>query len=53
MLTKKNLKRELAVLYLDANIFIFATLNTEEKGAKSVALLKKIQLEKNNQSLQH
>jgi len=32
------------VLYLDANIFIFAALNTEKEGAKAVALLMKIQL---------
>ena len=31
------------MLYLDANIFIFAALNTEEEGAKAVALLEKIQ----------
>ena len=40
---KKNLKREPAVLYLDANVFIFAALNTEEYGGKALALLKKIQ----------
>jgi predicted nucleic acid-binding protein len=44
MHTKKNLKREPAVLYLDANIFIFASLNTGEEGAKAVALLTRIQL---------
>ena len=32
------------MLYLDANIFIFAALNTEEEGAKAVALLNRIQL---------
>ncbi len=32
------------MLYLDANIFIFAALNTENEGAKAVALLTKIQL---------
>ena len=37
------MKRELAVLYLDANVFIFAALNTEEDGDKAVILLKKIQ----------
>jgi predicted nucleic acid-binding protein len=31
------------VLYLDANVFIFAALNNEELGGKAVALLKKIQ----------
>jgi predicted nucleic acid-binding protein len=44
LLTKKNLKREPVVLYLDANVFIFAALNTEEKGKKALALLSKIQL---------
>jgi uncharacterized protein len=31
------------VLYLDANVFIFAGLNTENEGPKAVALLDKIQ----------
>jgi len=31
------------VLYLDANVFIFAALNTGEEGDKAVILLKKIQ----------
>lgn len=31
------------MLYLDANVFIFAALNTEEEGAKAVALLRRIQ----------
>jgi predicted nucleic acid-binding protein len=31
------------VLYLDANIFIFAALNTELEGAKAVELLMKIE----------
>ena len=31
------------MLYLDANIFIFAALNTETEGAKAVALLAEIQ----------
>jgi len=31
------------VLYLDANIFIFAALNTEEIGNKAVSLLEEIQ----------
>jgi predicted nucleic acid-binding protein len=31
------------VLYLDANIFVFAALNTQEEGSKAVALLRKIQ----------
>jgi len=43
MLTKKNLKRDTNVLYLDANVFIFAALNTGEEGDKAVILLKKIQ----------
>ena len=37
------MKRDTNVLYLDANIFIFAALNTEEYGSKAVSLLKKIQ----------
>ena len=32
------------MLYLDANIFIFAAINTEELGAKARALLRRIQL---------
>ena len=40
---RKNSKREHAVLYLDANIFIFAALNTEDEGSKAVALLAEIQ----------
>ncbi|MGD6851051.1 MAG: type II toxin-antitoxin system VapC family toxin [Candidatus Bathyarchaeia archaeon] len=31
------------MLYLDANIFIYAALNTEEIGTKAVALMAKIQ----------
>lgn len=31
------------MLYLDANVFIFAALNTEEDGDKAVILLKEIQ----------
>ena len=31
------------MLYLDANVFIFAALNTEEYGAKAVSLLREIQ----------
>ncbi|MCL5876910.1 MAG: type II toxin-antitoxin system VapC family toxin [Candidatus Bathyarchaeota archaeon] len=31
------------MLYLDANIFIFAALNTENEGPKAVALLDQIQ----------
>ena len=37
------MKREPVVLYLDANVFIFAALNAEEYGSKAVILLKKIQ----------
>ena len=40
---KSHLKREPAVLYLDANIFIYAAVNTEELGEKAGALLQKIQ----------
>ena len=43
LLTKKNWKREHAVLYLDSNIFIFAALNTEKEGFKATALLAKVQ----------
>ncbi len=32
------------MLYLDANIFIFAAINTEDLGMKARALLRKIQL---------
>jgi uncharacterized protein len=32
------------VLYLDANIFIFAALNNEELGNRAVSLLEKIQM---------
>jgi uncharacterized protein len=31
------------VLYLDANIFVYAALNTEEYGSRALSLLKKIQ----------
>ena len=31
------------MLYLDANVFVFAALNTEEYGDKAVALLKRVQ----------
>src|SRR4030067_2154449 len=41
--TKKNLKREPVVLYLDSNIFIYATVNTKELGEKARSLLQKIQ----------
>jgi uncharacterized protein len=40
---KKNWKREPAVLYLDANIFIYAIINSEEMGEKARFLLQKIQ----------
>ncbi len=43
MLTKKNLKREPAVLYLDANVFIYATINTQKPGENARELLQKIQ----------
>ena len=43
MHTKKNFKSGLVVLYLDANIFIFAALNTEKEGEKALALLLRIQ----------
>jgi predicted nucleic acid-binding protein len=37
------LKREPAVLYLDTNIFIYATINTQDLGEKARSLLQKIQ----------
>lgn len=40
---RKNSTRGTNVLYLDANIFIYATINTEELGEKSRFLLQKIQ----------
>lgn len=40
---KSHLKREPAMLYLDANVFIYAAINTEEFGEKAGALLQKIQ----------
>jgi predicted nucleic acid-binding protein len=43
MNTKKNLKREPNVLYLDANVFIFASLSTKEYGDKAEALLNRVQ----------
>ncbi len=43
MFTKKNLKREPNVLYLDANVFVFAAINTEELGDRARLLLSKIQ----------
>jgi predicted nucleic acid-binding protein len=43
MHTKKNLKREPNVLYLDANVFIFASLSTKEYGDKAEALLNRVQ----------
>ena len=38
------MKREPDVLYLDANIFIYSTINTVELGNSARLLLKKIQL---------
>src|SRR4030067_25571 len=43
MLTRKNSRKGTNVLYLDANIFLYATINTEELGEKSRSLLQKIQ----------
>jgi uncharacterized protein len=40
----KNSKREPNVLYLDANIFIYSAINTEELGDKARLLLERIQL---------
>ena len=41
--TKKNSKREPNVFYLDANIFIYSTINTQELGKNARLLLGKIQ----------
>src|SRR4030067_1915463 len=43
MPTRKKLTRGSSVLYLDANVFIYATINTKELGEKSESLLQKIQ----------
>ena len=43
MLTKKNWKRDSNVLYLDANVFIFAALSTKDYGDKAESLLDKVQ----------
>jgi predicted nucleic acid-binding protein len=40
---RNPLKRELVMLYIDANIFIYAAINTEELGEKAEDLLQKIQ----------
>ena len=40
---KKNLKRDSNVLYLDANVFIFAALSTKDYGSKAESLLERIQ----------
>lgn len=37
------MKRDTNVLYLDANVFIYATINTEELGEKARSLLGRIQ----------
>jgi len=37
------LKRDTNVLYLDANVFIYAAINTEELGEKARSLLGRIQ----------
>ncbi len=37
------MKRDANVLYLDANVFIYAIINTEELGEKARSLLGKIQ----------
>jgi predicted nucleic acid-binding protein len=44
MPTRKNLTRGLNVLYVDANIFIYAAINTKELGRASRFLLQKIQM---------
>ncbi len=41
---KNHLKREHDMLYLDANVFIYAAINTGDFGERAAALLKKIQL---------
>ena len=43
MPTKKNLIRGSNVFYLDANVFIYAAINTKEFGEKSRSLLQRIQ----------
>ena len=43
MLTKRNWKRGSKVLYLDANVFIFAALSTKDYGDKAESLLDKVQ----------
>ncbi len=40
---RKNLKRDSNVLYLDANIFIYSAINTEELGKRARLLLERIQ----------
>lgn len=42
--TRMSWKREPAVLYLDANVFIFAALSTKEYGDKAEAVLNRVQL---------
>jgi predicted nucleic acid-binding protein len=41
--TMKNWKREPNVLYLDADVFIYSAINTEELGERARLLLGKIQ----------
>ena len=43
MPTKKNLIRGPNMFYLDANVFIYAAINTKEFGEKSRSLLQRIQ----------
>ena len=40
---KNHLKPELTMLYLDANIFIYAAINTEKLGEQAEALLQRVQ----------
>jgi len=42
--TMRNWKREVAVLYLDANVFVFAAVNTEDLGDKARSIIRRIQL---------
>jgi len=42
--TMRNWKRELAVLHLDANVFVFAAVNTEEIGGSALSIIRKVQL---------
>lgn len=40
----RNWKRGPSVLYLDANVFVFAAVNTEEIGESARSIIRKVQL---------